>query len=207
MNPIFHLRLKKKITAGTDEVLRVHDLCHAVADERFLDVMDLPVLKTALEHGNAIVIDVLDVVRVIQERHPQLDIRAVGPAQTLVEVRTPGNRPNPAAAVFVWLLLFVGSGLAIMNFHADVSMQQVHERIFYLITGVHVKKPLLLQVAYSLGIGTGMVLFFNHLFRRRFNEEPSPMELEVFLYQETIDQYLINDEKQKPERNRHVPPA
>ena len=29
----------------------------------------------------------------------------------------------------VWLLLFFGSGLAIMNFHEDVSMPEVHRRI------------------------------------------------------------------------------
>jgi stage V sporulation protein AA len=103
----------------------------------------------------------------------------------------------------VWIILFVGSGLAIMNFHTDVSMQEVHERIYYLVTGRHENQPLILQIPYSIGIGTGMILFFNHLFKKRFNEEPSPMELEMFLYQEAIDQYVINDEKQKVERDSH----
>ena len=84
-----------------------------------------------------------------------------------------------------------------MNFHADVSMPKVLARIFYLITGEVNHRPLLLQIPYSLGIGAGMILFFNHIFKHRFNDEPSPLELEVFLYQESIDQYVIDHEKKE----------
>ena len=105
----------------------------------------------------------------------------------------------------VWLLLFVGSGLAIMNFHTDVSMKEVHERIYYLMTGMHHSRPLILQIPYSLGIGLGMVLFFNHLFKQKFNDEPSPLELEVFMYQESIDQYVIDHEKTKGQKGSRVP--
>jgi stage V sporulation protein AA len=74
------------------------------------------------------------------------------------------------------------------------------------LTGIHDKHPLLLQIPYSIGIGAGMILFFNRLFKRRFNEEPSPMELEVFLYQEAMEQYIIHDEKQKMGRTTHANP-
>lgn len=84
-----------------------------------------------------------------------------------------------------------------MNFHTDVSMREVHERIYYLMTGQHVHEPLVLQIPYSLGIGIGMIVFFNHLFKRRLNDEPSPLELEMYLYQEHLDQYVIEHEKQK----------
>ena len=46
-----------------------------------------------------------------------------------------------------------------MNFHADVSMLAVHQRIYELMTGKKVDHPLILQIPYSIGIGAGMVHF------------------------------------------------
>lgn len=94
----------------------------------------------------------------------------------------------------VWLLLFIGAALAIIYFHEDVSMQQVHQRLYYMITGEFNAQPLLFQIPYSLGLGLGMVLFFNHVFQKRINEEPSPLEVEMFQYQQSLDQYVIVNE-------------
>lgn len=80
-------------------------------------------------------------------------------------------------------------------------MQRVHRHLYEMVTGQAVDKPLLLQIPYSLGLGIGMILFFNHWFRKRINEEPSPLEVEMFNYQQSIDQYVIlheNKESLKP---------
>lgn len=36
--------------------------------------------------------------------------------------------------------------------------------------------------------------FFNHWFNKRFNEEPSPLEVEIFNYQQDLDNYLSHKE-------------
>jgi stage V sporulation protein AA len=90
-----------------------------------------------------------------------------------------------------------------MNFHEDVSMQAVHQKIYYLITGKTNEYPLLLQVPYSIGLGLGMVLFFNHLFRKKFNEEPSPLDVEMFNYQQDLDQYVVVNELKESEKKQH----
>jgi stage V sporulation protein AA len=84
-----------------------------------------------------------------------------------------------------------------MNFHADVSMLKVHQRIYEMMTGKETEKPYFLQIPYSIGIGAGMVLFFNHLFKKKFNEEPSPLEVEMFMYQENVNHYVITNEYSK----------
>ncbi len=63
-----------------------------------------------------------------------------------------------------------------------------------MITGEFKEQPLLFQVPYSVGLGLGMVLFFNHVFQKRINEEPSPLEVEMFQYQQSLDQYVIVNE-------------
>ncbi|MFC7441049.1 stage V sporulation protein AA [Laceyella putida] len=197
MKPILYLRLKKKVTAKPGQPLSIKHLCRLTGKDIPPEVGDIHVCTPSLRNGNYIVIDVIDVIHMVQQQFPALEVHHVGSHQMLIEVKVSVKRPRLLYVFLVALLLFTGSGLAIMNFHTDVSMADVHERIVYLLTGTHQKRPLFLQIPYSIGIGAGMILFFNRLFRRRFNEEPSPLELEMFLYQETIDQYMINDEKQK----------
>ncbi len=42
-----------------------------------------------------------------------------------------------------------------------------------------------------------MILFFNHVFKKRINEEPSPLEVEMFNYQQNIDHYMIINESEE----------
>lgn len=169
-----------------------------VSNQDHLTLNELVLCEATPSEGSYLVIDALDIHRVIAKQYPEWELRHLGSVQTIIEVKkTSSSLPRLIFVVFVWLILFIGSGLTIMNFHTDVSMKEVHQRIYYLITGKEEQQPLILQIPYSLGIGAGMVLFFNHLFKKKFSEEPSPMDLEIFLYQETIDQYVIDHERNK----------
>lgn len=199
------VQMKKRIRARPGQLLRVGDVARILAETDRERIENLPVKKFGPEEGNRAVVELMDVMRILRREDPVLDVQAVGLPHALVEFKEKGRPPQWIAVLGVWLLLFVGSGLAIMNFHTDVSMKEVHERIYYLMTGIHNPRPLILQIPYSLGIGLGMVLFFNRLFKKKFNDEPSPLELEVFLYQENIDQYVIDHEKEKGQKTSRVP--
>jgi stage V sporulation protein AA len=198
-----YLRLKKKVQVQSGQQLLLQDIAYLVVDDSFKHLLRIPICTVDLSHGNYSLIELKDVIQLIHKQVPDVYLQNIGPQQTIIEVITPSRIPKIFTVILVWIFLFTGSGLAIMNFHTDVSMKEVHERIYYLVTGIHNPSPLLLQISYSIGIGLGMIIFFNHLFKRRFNEEPSPMELEMFLYQEAIDQFVIEDEKQKLERRDH----
>lgn len=198
MHPgVVYLRLKKKVRVSPGQKLRLGDIAQVLADESVMTIVRLEVYRSSLRDGNLVVIDVMDVIERIRRAYPGLDVRSVGPAQTIIETEERRRLPSAVSVALIWLLLFVGSGLALMNFHTDVSMKSVHQRIHYLVTGKHEARPLILQIPYSLGIGVGMILFFNHLFKRRFNDEPSPLELEMYLYEENLNQYVIDHEKSK----------
>jgi hypothetical protein len=90
-------------------------------------------------------------------------------------------------------LLFIGSITAIINFHSDVDMKQAHKAIYRVITGIETDKLLLIQIPYSLGIGAGMSVFFNHVFNKKINKEPTPLEMEIHTYQQGVDKYIKNN--------------
>ena len=143
------------------------------------------------EDQNIIIIDLVQMIETIQAIDPSLEIQTFGPAQTIIEVIYEKKKVSILSFAAVWLLLFFGAVMTIMNFHVDVSMREVHQKLFTIITGKVDEKPLLIQVPYSIGLGLGMILFFNHFFKKRFNEEPSPLEVEMFNYQQDLDQYVI----------------
>lgn len=203
MEQPLYLRLRKRLAVKPGAVITLGDICLLYWDgEREKSLGKLPVYRVKEQDGNLLVIDIMQVVAKLRGMLPEVPLEIQGAAQIIVEIQSGRRSPHLLLVSFVWLVLFIGSGLTIMNFHTDVSMLQVHQRLYYLITGQQASQPLLMQIPYSLGLGLGMILFFNHIFRKRINEEPSPLEVELFLYQQNLDQYYIMHENKENEKTK-----
>lgn len=199
------LRMRYRVQAELKQIVTIGDVAQVIASiEIKKAITRLPLHSVTLEDKSVVIIDVMKVIERINAYYPNHDIQSIGPAQTIVTVQQSKRPLAPIYFVMVWFLLFIGAGLAIMNFHEDVSMRAVHLRIFQLVTGNEEAKPFLLQIPYSIGLGLGMVLFFNHFFRKRLNEEPSPLEVEMFNYQQALDQYVILHENKENKADYHA---
>lgn len=194
-----YIRLRNRIKVSLGSCICAGDLSQIKTNNIELknQLEKVSIHQVKKSDQNFIIIDIMQVIDTIQRLFPSIEIQTIGPCQTIVEVIYKKKTMKLALFIVVWLLLFVGSGLAIMNFHEDVSMRAVHQNIYYMITGREEIMPLLLQIPYSFGLGIGMILFFNHLFRKRLNEEPSPLEIEMFKYQQDLDQYVIMNENKE----------
>ncbi len=191
-----YLRMYHKIQVYPHETVYVKDLAQVIADEKYCHkILNLPVYKISEKDRNFVVIDVMKVINKISRTVNGAEVQAIGPVQSIVEVIYKKKRVSVGFFILIWMLLFLGAALTIIYFHEDVSMGAAQQRIYKMITGKDDKHPLLFQIPYSIGLGAGMILFFNHFFRKRINEEPSPMEVEMFNYQQDLDQYVIMNEK------------
>ncbi|MDF2715127.1 MAG: stage sporulation protein [Paenibacillus sp.] len=196
--PTLYIRLRKRASIAPGQTITLGRVAQLLADpEMERTLLDLPLFKPSELDGNIVLIDMMHIVKTIRRVYPQLKVEYFGEPHVLVDVQTKARPPNRVALAVVWVLLFVGSGLAIMNFHEDVSMMEVHQHIYEMITGRRSEHPYWLQIPYSFGLGAGMVLFFNQLFKKRFSEEPSPLEVEMFSYQESLNHYVITEEYKK----------
>jgi stage V sporulation protein AA len=201
LDKVIYLRMRQRVQVLQHQKVTIGDVAQIVAsDEKEREIKKYIIHEVTPEDKHLIVIDVMRVIGTIQKNNQEIDVQTIGPAQSILEIQMKQKTLAPVYFVLVWLLLFTGSALAIMNFHEDVSMQLVHQKIYYMITGHYKEQPLLLQVPYSFGLGLGMILFFNHLFRKRLNEEPSPLEVEMFNYQQDLDQYVIVHENKETEK-------
>ncbi|MGG2014219.1 stage V sporulation protein AA [Bacillus sp. S10(2024)] len=202
MEQTIYVKMRNRLQVSPAYEIKIGDVAQVVGESRIVDEIKRQVIyKITKKDKTHVVIDVMKVIQSIRQYSSSLEINLLGSAQTIVEIVYEKKQVNPVFFGMVWLLLFVGAALAIIYFHEDVSMQQVHQRLYYMITGESNKKPLLFQIPYSLGLGLGMILFFNHVFQKRINEEPSPLEVEMFQYQQSLDQYVMMNENKEMIKN------
>lgn len=196
--PTVYLRLYKTVRLPQDHPILLGQIAQIVTDPAWEEKLNRLVVATPQEReGDILLVDMTRVVQRIKHLSPSFVVEHFGDPHTLIEFTSKPKRPSLPFVIFIWLLLFTGSGLAIMNFHTDVSMMQVHQKVYFLLTGENEKHPLWLQIPYSIGIGAGMLLFFNRIFRKRINEEPNPLELELYNYQQNVNQYIVTEEYKK----------
>jgi stage V sporulation protein AA len=199
--PTVYIRLRKRVKRSRSEPILLKHVAQIIVDPPWEEKLrNLELARPQKKDGNYVLIDMMQIVGKLKQIMPHATIEHFGEPHTIVELQTQARPANVMLLVLVWILLFVGSGMAIMNFHTDVSMPLVHQKLYRMITGIRDEHPLVLQIPYSLGIGAGMILFFNRLFRKKFNEEPNPLEVEMFMYEESVHQYVVTDEYEKMQK-------
>jgi stage V sporulation protein AA len=193
-----YIRMRNRVQAPPEERIFLKDIAQVIApDEVLSHLQSLMIHQLTDVERNIVIIDVMKVIQLIKRDFEEMEIQTIGPAQTIIEVTFKKKGVSLPFFILIWFLLFFGSAMAIMNFHDDVSMKSVHEKMYTLITGKKEAKPLLFQIPYSVGLGLGMILFFNHVFKKRINDEPSPLEVEMFNYQLDLDNYVIIHENKE----------
>ena len=191
MEQTIYIKMRNRLKVSPTYEVKLGDVAQLAGDAAVVQsLQDEVIYKITARDKTHVVIDVMKIIEIIRRKTAYIQINLLGSGQTLVEIIYEKESTSDFFGL-VWLLLFIGAALAIIYFHEDVSMQQVHQRLYYMITGEFKAQPLLFQIPYSLGLGLGMVLFFNHVFQKRINEEPSPLEVEMFQYQQSLDQYVI----------------
>lgn len=142
------------------------------------------------------------IIEKILDKINDIEISIIGATDILIEIKE-GKESNfllnSIKILFVSMILFFGSAIAIINYFEDVQMKSSLEKINYIITGNQVDNPLIVTISFSLGIGLGIFIFFNRIlsFSKRRKQEPGPLELELYLYDKNLEDNIMNDLKKK----------
>lgn len=137
------------------------------------------------------VIGVMYLIALLKEEFPCLEVETIGETQTVV--RREGNGQDFAAlqavkVCFVSGICFCGAFFTIMAFHNDIGVTQVFHRLYEMVTGQGSDGATVLEISYSVGLAVGILLFFNHVGGRRITQDPTPIEVEMRLYENDVDQ-------------------
>ncbi len=149
-----------------------------------------------------IVVSVLKIIACIHEQYPNLDIQNLGETDIILTYEnqnTSGNITHLLKTAVVVVLVFCGSAFSIMAFHNDVSITKLFSQIYLALTGVESDGYTILEVSYSIGIIIGILGFFNHFGKKRFTVDPTPLEVQMRLYENDIQATLVEDASRRKE--------
>ena len=93
--------------------------------------------------------------------------------------------------LFVCLVSFFGAAFSIMTFNNDVDMGSLFSQFYTLVTGKSSSGFTILEISYSIGIGLGVLIFFNHFGHLKLSDDPTPMQVQMRTYEDDVNRTLI----------------
>ena len=154
----------------------------------------LKILKFPEKGQHRVVISVLKIIKCIHEKYPNLQIENLGPTDLIVTYEKPKKKSKTLEYIkvgFVSVLVFLGAAFSIMSFNNDISLTKMFGQLYYLVTGTASDGFSALEISYSIGLAIGILIFFNHFGKKRFSVDPTPMEVEMRLYENDIQTTLV----------------
>ena len=134
------------------------------------------------------VVSVLYVIQKIHEIYPDLEVQNMGETDFIVGLKpkNPSKFTELMKVFFVCLITFFGSVFAMMTFNEDVSSLDSFRKVYTWVMGIPPEGASILELSYSVGVGIGIVVFFNHFGKKQLTREPSPVEVEMSGYDKQV---------------------
>lgn len=158
-----------------------------------------PLLKVSTDPYQQTVMSVMAVIAKIHEIYPELEVQNLGESDFIVSLK-PGKQSKVLEyfkVLMVCLVSFFGSVFSIMTFQEDVSAQDSLRKVYEWVMGYEPQGFTILELMYCLGLGIGIIVFFNHIGKKKLTKEPSPVEVEMAGYDQDVYQALIQHEGRK----------
>ena len=142
------------------------------------------------------VVSAVDLVHAIAKEEPNVDITHIGEANLVVTYEKAKHQQKWYSwlkTLLVCVLTFFGGAFSIMTFNTDVDTANLFSKIYTQFTGEIATGPTILEFTYSVGIGIGVVFFFKHFGKGKLTQDPTPVEVQMRLYEDDVNKTLIAD--------------
>ncbi len=152
------------------------------------------------KHQNRVAMSILRIIECIHENYPNVEIQNIGESDFIItyeEEQKSGGIKHWTKVILVTITSFVGAAFSIMAFNNDVDVTKLFDQIYELVTGIKPEGMTILELTYSIGLIIGILLFFNHFGKKKFSVDPTPIEVEMRLYENDIQTTLIENYSRK----------
>lgn len=140
------------------------------------------------------VISVLKLLKIIQEACPGCEVQSIGESDVVLEWIDVDKHKSLGMFIKIFivsLVSFFGTAFTIMAYHNDIGINEVFSEIYRMLMGREPGRINLLEISYSIGLGLGILIFFNHVGGRRLTKDPTPLEVAMRNYERDINQTLV----------------
>lgn len=195
-----YIKPSKKFKTKSLGKIYIKDIADVYAETQLKKrVENIAVLAITEDNNRCYLISVIDIINAIDKTLPGNTINNVGEMDTIVEYTMPKKNTAItkiwlyAKILFVALVLFAGSATAIMSFHSDAQMSTVFENYYYIFFNERVENPAIIDLPYSIGLAVGIIVFFNHFGKKKLTSDPTPIEVELSVYDDEINTSIIDN--------------
>lgn len=136
----------------------------------------------------------MEIIAQIQQEYPSLEVNNIGEYDFIVtypKEKQHGQLVSWAKTIAVCFLAFFGAAFTIMTFNNDVDLPKLFGQVYEQVTGMKSDGFTILELTYSIGVGLGILIYFNHFAGRKLTNDPTPMEVEMRAYEDEVDAALI----------------
>lgn len=181
---LIYLQMKSRVILSPETPLKVKHVADVYgADEK--KTKELLEVKVDCPHQAGIW--KISAIHAISSVAPYVEsVTPLGPDACYVHLipKEKQNGQNRIRSVFAFVVLLVGSMLAISWFQADVNMAEAQNQLFSIITGRKLENPWLISIPYAIGVFFGVALFYTLLGKK---DTVSPLEIKLSEYHETSE--------------------
>lgn len=142
------------------------------------------------------VFSILSIIQKVHEDYPKLEVQNMGETDFIVECRAGTQQKKWLDALktaVLCVVLFFGSAFTIMAFNNDISVGEVFSSLYQQIMGVEADGVTELEICYALGMPVGIMVFYNHIGRKKITPDPTPIQVEMRKYEQDIDTAFIEN--------------
>ena len=133
------------------------------------------------KEGERKVVSVLYIMEQIEKALPGATMESIGEIDVIVEWEKAPKMEVLKIAV-VCLIAFFGTAFTIMAFHNDIGIRSVFEEIYHITRGTAPEGVGVLEISYCLGLFLGITVFFNHIGKKKFTDDPTPVAVAMHNY-------------------------
>ncbi|MBQ8591969.1 MAG: stage V sporulation protein AA [Lachnospiraceae bacterium] len=140
------------------------------------------------------IISIVKIIEMLQSMLPNVTVENLGETDTVIEkvdVNEHKGFLQGIKIVFVSFISFFGTAFTISAYHNDVGIVDVFYRVYELVMGQKPDGFTILEVSYSIGLAVGIIIFFNHIGGRRITKDPTPIEVEMRIYENEVNTALV----------------
>lgn len=143
---------------------------------------------------------IMDLLNQVESAEKNIQISSMGQADFVINYRTDAGGVLPIQWIktaIVAVISFCGAAFAIMTFNNDASVTTVFGNIYQLVMGEEADGVTILEFSYSIGVAFGILVFFNHFASWKLTVDPTPIEVEMRLYEDNVGKTLIQNHGRK----------
>lgn len=160
------------------------------------NISDLPFYTFEKNQKGQLVVSILKIIELITRYFPETEIENLGEGDFILAYTPPSKWKKTKeciSTIFICLTAFFGGGYAIMAYNTDVGAKELFSNLSMLYLGNAKTGVAWITIAYSIGLALGMILFFNHLGAKKLDSDPTPLEIQMRLYENDISTTIIKD--------------